>query len=243
MVHKKLDGFIRLDKGLYVGSVPIENVKLRKPRFRRMNRLQEKTLKSSLDKFGIKSLTLVRPVEGGYEQVDGHHRKDEYASRGKTHMPVVLFVDDAGKPYSDKDTDLAMMGFNVSADLDEEVWLDFMHETVQDVGADDFAVFASEDPEAVHELFSAIDFDQDEGPYNEAQDPLMEASSRVSERDSSRGQPLVIKLPGTDSVRDLLDAAMAHFDVTNEADAVLSCLELATAKKPKKSKLKRRKSK
>ena len=86
-------------------------------------------LKANVEKLGFQSFIVVK--EGGkpgtYEVIDGHHRWAALESLGRETAPVVVLP----KSVSKADADLAMLSFNLSA----EILPDEFYELVRDVQA------------------------------------------------------------------------------------------------------------
>lgn len=221
-------GFRTVAPGVVIGSVPLEAIAERRPRFRAMNSLQKRTLSRSFGKFGIKTLPIVRALDDGkYEIVDGHHRVDEMRERGMVDAPVLLFVDNDGKPFSAKDTDLAMLSLNVTADEVHDTYMDFLHELGSDLGAETVASFSAQDDTVIEDLLTAFDSDMYSGgdsdvDYNAT--PWDDAKEEDSTKNPTRGTPLMIPLPNTDEVTTLLEKATERFRVDSYAEAVVSAL-------------------
>ena len=236
-------GFSEVAEGMFVGSVPLDKLKLRRPRFRRMDELQRRTLRDSIDRFGMKTFVLVRPGKNGsYEIVDGHHRIDEAKERGWSEVPVILAVDKDGKVLEPGQTDLAMLSFNVGAEIDEDVFLEFIHELADNVGSAEVARFTAMEESSLAEMVQAFDAEEDseeeEDDFSSATQFDGAADDKVT-HESSRGTPISILLPGTEEVQNLLDKVLDLYGVDSYADAVIESLNRALRKKGKKKKKKK----
>jgi len=174
-----------------------------------MTEAQKATLRKSIESFGFKSLIAVEPYDDGtFGVLDGHHRWEAAQAMGLKEVPVVL-ID------SDEDGfDLAMLSFNVTADIIPDVYLDFLSELDSRVGPEMLASFTALDEGFLKDLgdtLSNADLDIDLG--------LNDAT-----HDRSRGGSLTIILPATPEVKAMLATLRSRFGVPTDAEACLSAL-------------------
>lgn len=237
--------FVELPGGLIIGEVPLEQVHHRKVRFRRMDSLQLGALKESIERLGVKDPAMVVPnKDGGFDLVDGHHREDEIAAQGGETMPVVLLTDKAGKLVTAKEADLAMHRFNISAHTDGENFLQVLHEmTEEGISIDDIAKATAKDVASISEMVEAftadLEVDEDEGSEstsrNEGRYDSASAFGAAEDdqptHESSRGIPMILTLPGTGEVRELVSRAVELFGSSSSAEAVVEALKVVVGRK------------
>ncbi|MBU2534508.1 MAG: ParB N-terminal domain-containing protein [Alphaproteobacteria bacterium] len=212
--------FVKLPGGLIIGEVPIKGLRVRKARFRKMDSLQLGALRASIGKLGVKDpITLVQETDG-YAIVDGHHRLDEVREQGLKTVPAIILTDRRGKPVDTNEADLSMHRFNLSAHTDGENFLQVLHEMVGDgIPLEDIAEATAKEVSSIEEMVSAFvaDLSDEEksegdekaevkGKYSSAT-PYGAAEEDEPTHESSRGVPIIISLPGTEDVKDLLERA------------------------------------
>ena len=99
-----------------VGVVPIALITFRRANYRKMNQRQRETLQAGIDRLGFQTLLIVvKEEDGTYGLVDGHHRLEELKAAGATMAPVICLPEGTTK----EDADLGMLSLNVSAELDD----------------------------------------------------------------------------------------------------------------------------
>lgn len=97
-----------------VGTIPMDKLVRRRSNFRKMTQQQKAALQASINASGMQSfIAVVKNDDGTYGIVDGHHRMEELQSRGVKSVPVIVLPNDTSK----KAADLAMLSFNVSAEI------------------------------------------------------------------------------------------------------------------------------
>lgn len=244
--------FVELETGMQVGEVYLKSIKHRKARFRKMDELQLETLRDSVSRLGPRDPIIVVPgkKEGTWELVDGHHRVDELTSQGYETTPVVVLTNKDGEPVDKATADLAMQSFNVSAHIDEKNFFDVLEEMRADgISVDEIAKVTARDKDALEELLGDGDTDSPAltlgaglnlGSLNlpsggAAGEPDVSGASAFGEaltlgggaavKESSRGKPISLVLPGTEEMEELLDDLMEEFDADTRSDAVQKLIE------------------
>lgn len=238
--------FIELPSGLIIGEIPLEKITHRKVRFRRMDSLQLGALKESIERLGVKDPALVVPnKDGGFDLVDGHHREDEVTAQGGGTLPVVVLTDKNGELVTAKEADLAMHRFNISAHTDGENFLQVLHEMHESgISVEDIAKATAKDVASISEMVEAftadLKEDDDEGDskgtagsggsrYDSAS-AFGAAENDEPTHESSRGIPMILQLPGTDEVRELLGRAVELFQTSTSSEAVVEALRVVVGR-------------
>lgn len=210
---KKLPAGFHDFGGMKIGMVPTESLTRRRKNYRAMTEPELAALRNSVEKFGFKSFIVVAPgaEKGSYEVVDGHHRWQTAQGLNMPEVPVVLLEQDPNG------TDLAMLSFNVQADVIPDVYVDFLKELSDKLGTEQLAAFTGIDDSFLKDLESTLksvsvgDIDLGTGESGDTSD-------------RSRGSAVNISLPSTDEVHALLDWAVGYFNAPTPADAVLAAL-------------------
>jgi len=246
-VRLKAGQFVELPGGLIIGEVPLEKIEHRKVRFRRMDSLQLGALKESIERLGVKDPALVVPnKKGGFDLVDGHHREDEISAQGGESIPVVVLTDKEGELVTAKEADLAMHRFNISAHTDGENFLQVLHEMHgSGISIEDIAKATAKDVASISEMVEAFtaDLEEDDDDEDDTRGGAGSGGSRydsatafgAAENDeptheSSRGIPLILQLPGTDDVRELLSRAVELFKSSSTSEAVVEALRVVVGR-------------
>jgi len=235
--------FVKLPGGMIVGEVSVSDLKLRRKRFRRMDFSQVAALKDSVSRLGFRDPIMVIPAKnGGYELIDGHHRLDEATAQEAEHLPAIVLTDKDGEIVSPTEADLSMLRFNyITANTEGEEYLEFIHDmSSSGVSLDDIARATAKEADAVEELVGAFTADLDSAPtldpgstdeaapedksrYDSAT-PFGAAESDEVTHESSRGAAIVVPLPGTTEVRELIQYSQELFGVDTYAEAVVLAL-------------------
>lgn len=171
---------------------------------------QKETLQASMSRFGFKTLILVAPVEGGFEVLDGHHRWEQAKERGMEHIPAIIMED----PDADM-ADLAMLSFNVTAEIIPDVYLDFLKELDLRVGSEVLAQFTSLDAGFLEDLTATLS------------NPNLDMDLGMDEddaQDRTRGTGINVVLPATSEMRLLLDRVKDTYGLSTDADACVAAL-------------------
>jgi len=107
-------------------------------------------LAASVRKFGFKTFVTVveGEVPGTFAVVDGHHRWEVAEAEGIDTIPVVLL----DKDLQEREVDLAMLSFNVSADIIPEVYVDYLNDVQSAFGADMASQFTGVDRKFLESL-------------------------------------------------------------------------------------------
>ena len=170
-------------------------------------------LQASVRKFGFKSFILVTPgtEPNTFEVIDGHHRWRAAEDAGMATVPVVVI----GRDEADTTAlDLAMLSFNVTADILPEVYLDMLRELDEKVGAATLAELTGMDPKFLEDLNRTMALPED-----------FDLGGKANAADGSRGAAMPVLLPNTDEVRGLLQRAMERYSVKTAGEAVVLALK------------------
>lgn len=138
-----------------VGTVPLDLLRQRRTNYRKMNDSEMSALRASVGKFGFKTFIVVTTGDepGTYDVVDGHHRWAVAKERNMTDVPVVVLDKEMGKDS----LDLAMLSFNVTADIIPEVYVDFLHDLGKSFGPEMVSEFTGVDVDFLNNLSSSFD--------------------------------------------------------------------------------------
>ena len=141
---------IQLTPDLTVGTVPLSSLVRRRENYRKMGDAERKALSASVGKFGFKTFVTVVEgnVPGTYEVVDGHHRWEIAEERGMESIPAVVLE----KNFTSGELDLAMLAFNVSADIIPDVYVDYLNDVQAVFGSDLVAEFTGVDRDFLESL-------------------------------------------------------------------------------------------
>ena len=244
--------FVELETGMLVGEVYISSVKQDRKRFRKMSELQVSALRDSVGRLGPRDAIIVVPgkKKGTWDLIDGNHRLDELRTKGYQTVPVVLLTDKSGQVVSETDAKLAMHSFNVTADIDEEGFFEVLGDMQHDgLTVEQIATATARDRDAIEELLglagaakSNIDLmnlsslmsaenEAGEGVNFSSIGAFGEAlTDRESVKESSRGTPIVISLPGTEDMEEMLDELVEDFDADTRAEAVVELIKQYSSK-------------
>lgn len=110
--------------GLSVGLVPLSRLVQRRTNYRQMSERDYDALKNAISTFGFSTVIAVRLASDGehYEVIDGHHRWRAAAELGMNAVPAALVSTD------DDMADVAMLSFNVSADVLPDVLMEMLRD-------------------------------------------------------------------------------------------------------------------
>jgi len=184
----------QLTENLKVAVVPVESLSQRRENYRAMNAQEKEALQSSIKKFGFQSLIAVRPHEGGYQIIDGHHRKEALEKLGQKFVPVAII------DREDTEIDLAMLSFNVTASIVPDVYMDFLQDLSSKVGPDVLAQFTAQDEDFLAGLSTGInDLDAlGNGELDEGEYDTSPGSSTTGQKRLERPNLQTIHLPSKD---------------------------------------------
>ena len=204
------EGFIQLGD-LTIGMVPLDQIVQRRVNYREMTPEAFTTLRKSIGRLGFKSFVLAaRREDGKFEVLDGHHRWAAAQEQGMGALPVVLL------DGTEDEADLAMLSFNVTADIKPDLYMEFLQEMNARVGSDVLAQFTALDPEFLRELDSISDLSM------ELADSMPGEAGEGSDR--SRGMAFDVPLPRTAEIERALLACVAYYGAANYSEAVAALL-------------------
>lgn len=215
--------------GMKIGMVETRKLVRRRTNYRAMTDAERAALKNSVEKFGFKSFIVVAPGKdkGTFEVVDGHHRWQTAQDLKMEQVPVVMLEQDANG------TDLAMLSFNVQADVIPDVYVDFLQELNARVGSQTLAAFTGIDDNFLADLGRTLE-QVKVGEISLGSDAEEDVGA-----DRSRGAAVHLSLPSTDEVNALLQQMQTAFKMPTPSDAVLAALRFLrdswTANKEKKA--------
>jgi hypothetical protein len=122
---------------MLVGEVPTSSLVRRRNNFRRMSPEVAAALKANIERQGFQSLIVVQEstTPGVYEIIDGHHRWEAAQALERETVPVVVLKD-----LSKADADIAMLSFNVSADVLADEFYSLVRDIQAQVGEADLSL-------------------------------------------------------------------------------------------------------
>ena len=196
-----------------IGMVSPKQMVRRRQNYRAMDAEGMATLKASLGEIGFQGLILATKGKerDTYEILDGHHRWQAATEMNLGEIPVVLIDGNADKK------DLAMLSFNVTADILPDVYVDFLAEMNLRVGPEMLAKFTAVDQDFLAELTAVA------APGNDLLESLGPTGTDKTS-DHSRGRAITVILPRSDEAVALLQWAVSHYEASGEGEAVLSAL-------------------
>ncbi len=197
-----------------IGMVSPSQMVRRRENYRKMDEEGMETLKASLTANGFKGLILATKGKepDTFEILDGHHRWQAATEMKLPEIPIVLIDGDADKK------DLAMLSFNVTADILPDVYVDFLSEMNTRVGPEMLAKFTAVDQDFLAELTELA------SDTNELLASMGGAGGTDKTSDHSRGRAITVILPRSDEAVSLLKWAVGHYQASGEGEAVLSAL-------------------
>jgi hypothetical protein len=197
-----------------IGMVPTAKLQRRRTNYRAMTDPELAALRNSVEKFGFKSFIVVTKgkEDDTYDVVDGHHRWQTAQSLKMENVPVVMLEQDANG------TDLAMLSFNVQADVIPDVYVDFLKELSDRLGPDTLAAFTGIDDAFLKDLGATLQA-VNVGEIN------LGTGAEDDTSDRSRGSAINISLPSTPEIESILKQMMEVFRVNTPAEAVLAALK------------------
>ncbi len=212
--------------GMKIGMVETKKLVRRRTNYRAMTDAERAALKTSVEKFGFKSFIVVAPgkEKDTFEVVDGHHRWQTAQDLQMAQVPVVMLEQDANG------TDLAMLSFNVQADVIPDVYVDFLQELNARVGSQTLAAFTGIDDAFLADLGKTLE-QVKVGEIN-----LGTGTAEETGADRSRGAAVHLSLPSTDEVNALLQQMQTTFKAATPSDAVLAALRFLRDSWEKKEK-------
>lgn len=152
---KAKDNFITLDgpNKITVGTVPLELLTKRRENYRKMNKVQRDALRASMKNLGFQSfIQVVKRPDGTYGIIDGHHRVEELHAMGATVAPVILLPEGT----TERQADLAMLSFNVSADIKDDVFSSMILDLIESGPVDEVREHAAISAAFMDQLTKAL---------------------------------------------------------------------------------------
>jgi len=200
--------------GMKIGMVATEQLVRRRTNYRAMTEPELAALRNSVEKFGFKSFIVVAPgkEKDTYEVVDGHHRWQTAQSLNMPNVPVVMLEQDANG------TDLAMLSFNVQADVIPDVYVDFLKELTDKLGTETLAAFTGIDDSFLKDLGATLQ------QVKVGDIDLGTGSAEDAGSDRSRGAAINVSFPSTPEVAELLAWLQEVFKSKTPADALLAAM-------------------
>jgi len=143
---------IPLGGGKEVRLVPIDSIKYRRKNYRRMDARTWQALDRSFEKFGLFSGIIVyRGKDGNYYMVDGHHRLEMAKVKGYKWITAFVFPEEVNP----RDLDLAMLAFNITAEIEPESYMELVSDLAKDETAvDDLSLFTGMDADTIMKLLT-----------------------------------------------------------------------------------------
>lgn len=209
--QKPPKGFQRFGD-ITIGMLKPSQLVRRRTNYRQMDSESYSTLKASMDANGFRSFVLVgkAPNSGEYEILDGHHRWQAAQDMGMESIPVVLLE------ANEDAKDLAMLSFNVTADILPEVYLDLLSEMNDRVGPEVLARYTAVDQSFLEDLHRSAQ------PDDALLASLSADTGDVADR--SRGHGVQVQFPNLPEVKALLAWVCAVYEEKNPALAIVAAL-------------------
>lgn len=186
------------------GLVPLASLVQSRENYRRMTPESFEALKESIRVNGFSSAILVARLPGEqYRVVDGHHRWQAAEECGLTAVPAVLLTHEEASNA----TTLAMLTFNISAEIQSEPYLALIRELQAGFDADALARAVALPKSFLDDLAATFaaevpDVESASGPDGTAVLPPSTTSV-----DRSRGTVMTVPLPRSPEVAELLGHA------------------------------------
>lgn len=200
--------------GMKLGMVPTASLSRRRTNYRAMPESSMAALRNSVEKFGFKSFIVVAPgkEKDTYEVVDGHHRWETAQSLNMPEVPVVMLEQDSNG------TDLAMLSFNVQADVIPDVYVDFLKEMTDKIGTETLASFTGISDDFLSDLTKTLQ-QVSVGEIN------LGTGLAEDTADRSRGSALNVSLPSSPEVMMLLTYFKEVFKTPTDSDTIVAALK------------------
>lgn len=207
-----------------LGLVELSRLEQRRANPRAMGKAEYATLKKSMERFGFKSFVVAEEIEPGrYGVIDGHHRWKAAQEMNRERVPVVLLDSGTEKSWAD----LAMLTFNVTGDPLESVFVDFLSELTQALGAEVTADFTALDAGFLSNFTASLD-----ASLAAAEAAAAAASTEPSPEDTPagvgaggwQGKPVSVEFPRSPGVQETLDQVVALTGEPVLGQAVLKAL-------------------
>ena len=122
-----------------IGEVPLALLRRRRNNYRKMASAEFAALQASVAKHGFQSLIVVEESKtepGCFDVIDGHHRWEALEKLGRLTAPVVVIGG-----LSKGEADLAMMTFNVSAEILPDEFYALVRDVQAQLGETELATF------------------------------------------------------------------------------------------------------
>lgn len=210
---------------LTVGLLPTSCLIQRSENYQQMSESAFAALKASMQDNGAASFILVAETKtaGVFEVLDGHHRWQAAEETGIAEVPAVLWNGKGAK--DDVSRDLAMLQFNIRADVRADKYVERMHALALKLDTSELSLRTGVAADFIDSL--RIQVPSLSLPGNDAQEGG--GSSTHGEEDPkgpnrSRGISAIVALPNTPEVHALFAAAKAHLSLPTDADVVLHLL-------------------
>lgn len=182
----------------------------------------EDKLEQSIERFGMFKPVVVRTLKDGTLQIlGGEHRAEVAANTGLEKVPVI----NLGEIPDKKAKEISLID-NGRYGTDDTLKL---AELLEDIGTDDFSLFAPYSDAELESIFSAKSIDFDELGFDDEEDlpSLPEATSSTATSPSQQIMRFKVAIDDSEMVTELLDFIMKtqKFDsedsLTNAGDALV----------------------
>lgn len=113
-----------------IGEVPLSSLKQRRANFRKMRPEVFDSLKEAIKHVGFQSLIVVQEGQekDTFDVIDGHHRWQALSALNHKTAPVVIL------PKNATNADLAMLSFNLNAEVLPDAYFDLVRSVQKDLG-------------------------------------------------------------------------------------------------------------
>jgi hypothetical protein len=161
------DVVIPLGNGREIRLIPVDSIRFRRRNYRRMDARTWQALDRSFEKFGLFSAIIVCKGSGGdYYMVDGHHRLEMAKKKGYKWIPAFVFPEGVDP----KDLDLAMLAFNITAEVEPEPYIELISDLAKDeIAVDDLSLFTGMNTDTIVNLLTHYRDEYDNGSDNGVQ--------------------------------------------------------------------------
>jgi hypothetical protein len=195
------DVVIPLGNGREIRLIPVDSIRFRRRNYRRMDARTWQALDRSFEKFGLFSAIIVCKGSGGdYYMVDGHHRLEMAKKKGYKWIPAFVFPEDVDL----RDLDLAMLAFNITAEVDPDPYVELISDLAKDEAVvDDLSLFTGMDFDTIKKLTEEYDYETNEDNLDAT---AVTTEGKVKGRHIQRFLMVPLPKPVAEKVQQLMDA-------------------------------------